>query len=286
MIEYPQYRALPADYIKTKFAEFIAEDAPNGDLTANATINEKTVVNAYIASKSELVFAGEQIIKTIFANSYNLKVNVNDGDKLTPGVIIAEFIGNARQILLYERVTLNLLQRLSGIASLTSKYAELAKPYDVKILDTRKTTPGLRLFEKYAVTCGGGYNHRLNLSEGILIKDNHIQAAGSVSQAIISAKANSQGKHVEIEVDTIEQIHEAMKIVPDGFLLDNMNRELTLEAVRIIRSHSGGNAIFIESSGGINLSNITDYLDTGINAISIGALTHSAVAADIHMEFE
>lgn len=286
MIEYPQYRALPADYIKIKFAEFIAEDAPTGDLTAEATIDDKELVNAYIASKSELVFAGEQIIKMIFANQFNLRVHVQDGAKLKPGIRIAEFRGNARDVLLYERVTLNLIQRLSGIASLTSKYVELAKPYDVKILDTRKTTPGLRLFEKYAVTCGGGYNHRLNLSEGILIKDNHIQAAGSVSQAMISAKTNNQGKPVEIEVDTIEQIHEAMKIVPDGFLLDNMNRESTLEAVRIIRSHSGGKEIFIESSGGINLSNITDYLDTGINAISIGALTHSAVAVDIHMEFE
>lgn len=259
---------------------------PQGDLTAEATIDDKELVNAYIASKSELVFAGEQIIKMIFANQFNLRVHVQDGAKLKPGIRIAEFRGNARDVLLYERVTLNLIQRLSGIASLTSKYVELAKPYDVKILDTRKTTPGLRLFEKYAVTCGGGYNHRLNLSEGILIKDNHIQAAGSVSQAMISAKTNNQGKPVEIEVDTIEQIHEAMKIVPDGFLLDNMNRESTLEAVRIIRSHSGGKEIFIESSGGINLSNITDYLDTGINAISIGALTHSAVAVDIHMEFE
>ncbi len=286
MIEYRQYRTLPADYIHAKFAEFIAEDAPNGDLTAIATIDENTLVNAYIAVKSEIVFAGEQILNTIFNEKFNLDTIVKDGTKLEPGAHIAEFRGNARELLLYERVTLNLLQRLSGIATLTSKYVELANPYGIRILDTRKTTPGLRLFEKYAVTCGGGHNHRLNLSDGVLIKDNHIMAAGSVSQAILSAKANNLGKSVEIEVDTIEQIHEAMRTMPHGFLLDNMNRETTLEAVRLIRSHPSGTDVFIESSGGINLNNIADYLDTGINAISIGALTHSAVAADIHMEFE
>ncbi|MBS4000131.1 MAG: carboxylating nicotinate-nucleotide diphosphorylase [Desulfobulbaceae bacterium] len=286
MLEYPQYKTLPKSYVENKIREFIAEDVPDGDITTISTVPSAQRINAYIATKSDIVFAGTEILKHMFSESYGLELKVNDGDRISAGTVIARIEGLAREILIYERIILNLLQRLCGIATDTAKYADLAKPYGVKILDTRKTTPGLRLFEKYAVTCGGGYNHRLNLSEGILIKDNHISAAQSVTNALNMARNTAAGKPIELEVDTIEQINEALLNPPDGFLLDNMNRETTIQAVRIIRNHPKGNDIFIESSGGINLTNIENYFTTGINAISIGALTHSAKAVDIHMEFD
>ncbi|PKL86044.1 MAG: nicotinate-nucleotide diphosphorylase (carboxylating) [Ignavibacteriae bacterium HGW-Ignavibacteriae-1] len=286
MLEYPQYKTLPKSYVETKIREFVAEDVPDGDITTISTVPSDKRINAYIATKSDIVFAGEEILKHMFAESYGLEIKVNDGDRITAGTVIARIEGLAREILIYERIILNILQRLCGIATDTAKYADLAKPFGVKILDTRKTTPGLRLFEKYAVTCGGGYNHRLNLSDGILIKDNHISAAQSVTNALVMAKNTAAGKPIELEVDTIEQIKEALLNPPDGFLLDNMNRVTTIQAVQIIRNHPNGNDIFIESSGGINLTNIENYFTTGINAISIGALTHSAKAVDIHMEFD
>ncbi len=286
MLEYPQYKTLTKSYVDNKIREFIAEDVPDGDITTISTVPSDKRINAYIATKSDIVFAGVEILKHMFAESYGLEVKVNDGDRISAGNVIARIEGFAREILIYERIILNLLQRLCGIATDTAKYADFAKPFGVKILDTRKTTPGLRLFEKYAVTCGGGFNHRLNLSDGILIKDNHISAAQSVTNALIMARNTAPGKPIELEVDTIEQIKEALLNPPDGFLLDNMNRQTTIQAVQIIRNHPNGNDIFIESSGGINLTNIENYFTTGINAISIGALTHSAKAVDIHMEFD
>ena len=162
---------------------------------------------------------------------------------------------------------------------------QLAHNTNVKILDTRKTSPGLRLFEKYAVAVGGAYNHRLDLSDGILIKDNHIVSAGSVKKAIQSVKKTYPNLPLEIEVDTLKQIKEALIIGVDGFLLDNMNTETVKEAVEIIRNSKNGYKIFIEASGGIVKNNIKKYLDTGINAISIGAITHSVKSKDIRLEF-
>mgnify|MGYP001398308070 FL=1 len=180
---------------------------------------------------------------------------------------------------------LNLIQRLCGIATTTRQYVELADPFNVKILDTRKTTPGLRLFEKYAVAIGGAYNHRLNLSDGILIKDNHIIAAGSVTKAIEYARNSSISLPLELEVDNLDQIQEALLIGVDGFLLDNMYIDKIRSAVSIIRESNNGYDIFIEASGGITLDNIYPYLGTGINAISVGALTHRATSKDICLDF-
>jgi nicotinate-nucleotide pyrophosphorylase (carboxylating) len=181
---------------------------------------------------------------------------------------------------------LNLLQRLCGIATQTLDYAKIASPYGVKILDTRKTTPGLRLFEKYAVAVGGGFNHRLDLSSGILIKDNHIQAAGGIDAAVRKIRGGNHTLPVELEIDRIDQIHEGLAAGADGFLLDNMSPEECRKAVEMIRHSPGGGDIFIEASGGITLSALSDYVSTGVNAISVGALTHSVKAADIHIEFE
>ena len=180
---------------------------------------------------------------------------------------------------------LNLIQRLCGIATQAKVYAELARPYGVKILDTRKTTPGLRLLEKYAVKCGGGYNHRSNLSDGVLIKDNHLKSVESVRVAVQNIRKLDSNLPIELEVDTFEQIHDGLAAGVDGFLLDNMHPNQIREAIQLIRNFAGGDSLFVEASGGITLDNFHGYLDTGVNAISIGALTHQIRSKDIRLEF-
>lgn len=284
-MEYTQHKQLSNEYIVAKIADFLAEDMPDGDKTTKDTIPEGVTISAEIQSGEELVFAGEKIIPHCFGENCQTTLNHNDGDYLLNGDVIGVVTGPAREILSRERVMLNLIQRLCGIATLTLEYAEIANPFNVKILDTRKTTPGLRLFEKYAVAVGGGYNHRLNLSDGILIKDNHIIAAGSVTKAIESVRKAGAGLPLEIEVDNINQIREALEANVDGFLLDNMNPQTIKESVSLIRASENGNDIFIEASGGITLKNIHPFLETGIDAISIGALTHQAVSKDIRLNF-
>ena len=284
-MEYTQHKQLSNEYIVAKIADFLAEDMPVGDKTTKDTIPEGVTISAEIQSGEELVFAGEKIIPHCFGENCQTTLNHNDGDYLLNGDVIGFVTGPAREILSRERVMLNLIQRLCGIATLTLEYAEIANPFNVKILDTRKTTPGLRLFEKYAVAVGGGYNHRLNLSDGILIKDNHIIATGSVTKAIESVRKAGAGLPLEIEVDNINQIREALEANVDGFLLDNMNPQTIKESVSLIRASENGNDIFIEASGGITLKNIHPFLETGIDAISIGALTHQAVSKDIRLNF-
>ena len=284
-MEYTQHKQLSNEYIVVKIADFLAEDMPDGDKTTEGTIPEGVTISAEIQSGEELVFAGEKIIPHCFGENCQTTLNHNDGDYLLNGDVIGFVTGPAREILSRERVMLNLIQRLCGIATLTLEYAEIANPFNVKILDTRKTTPGLRLFEKYAVAVGGGYNHRLNLSDGILIKDNHIIAAGSVTKVIESVRKAGAGLPLEIEVDNINQIREALEANADGFLLDNMNPQTIKESVSLIRASENGNDIFIEASGGITLKNIHPFLETGIDAISIGALTHQAVSKDIRLNF-
>ena len=284
-MEYTQHKQLSNEYIVAKIADFLAEDMPDGDKTTEGTIPEGVTISAEIQSGEELVFAGEKIIPHCFGENCQTTLNHNDGDYLLNGDVIGFVTGPAREILSRERVMLNLIQRLCGIATLTLEYAEIANPFNVKILDTRKTTPGLRLFEKYAVAVGGGYNHRLNLSDGILIKDNHIIAAGSVTKVIESVRKAGAGLPLEIEVDNINQIRKALEANVDGFLLDNMNPQTIKESVSLIRASENGNEIFVEASGGITLENIRPYLETGIDAISIGALTHQAVSKDIRLNF-
>ena len=284
-MEYTQHKQLSNEYIVAKIADFLAEDMPDGDKTTEGIIPEGVTISAEIQSGEELVFAGEKIIPHCFGENCQTTLNHNDGDYLLNGDVIGVVTGPAREILSRERVMLNLIQRLCGIATLTLEYAEIANPFNVKILDTRKTTPGLRLFEKYAVAVGGGYNHRLNLSDGILIKDNHIIAAGSVTKVIESVRKAGAGLPLEIEVDNINQIREALEANVAGFLLDNMNPQTIKESVSLIRASENGNDIFIEASGGITLKNIHPFLETGIDAISIGALTHQAVSKDICLNF-
>ena len=284
-MEYPQHKHLSDEYIIGKIADFLTEDIPNGDITTESTTSDDSKITAEIHAVEKLVFAGTKIIPHCFGEKCQVTINHKNGAMLSNGDVIGVVTGSARELLSRERVMLNLIQRLCGIATLSHEYAEIAKPFNVKILDTRKTTPGLRLFEKYAVAIGGAFNHRLNLSNGILIKDNHIVAAGSVTKAIVSARKKDPHLPLELEVDNFDQIHEALTTGVDGFLLDNMKPETIRSAVSIIRASQNGKDVFIEASGGITLENIHPYLDTGINAISIGALTHQAVSKNIRLDF-
>tara|TARA_Y100001970_G_C14096481_1_gene782988 strand:- start:133 stop:945 length:813 start_codon:yes stop_codon:yes gene_type:complete len=266
-----------------KINQFLDEDLPTGDITTESTIVDDTTIEAKIIAMENMIFSGEQIIPHCFGKTVDVDMNKKDGEQISSDTIIATIKGSAKLILSRERIMLNLIQRLCGIATNTRIYVDLAKPFNVKILDTRKTTPGIREFEKYAVKCGGGYNHRLNLSTGILIKDNHIQAAGSIKKAL---RKIDRELWIELEVDTITQIKEGLLENVNGFLLDNMNPEKIKECVDLIKSYPNSENIFIEASGGINLTNINPYLNTGIDGISIGALTHQIKSCDIKLEFE
>ena len=285
MIEYKQFKKLDSEYVLERIKFFLQEDIPEGDKTTLGTVFHDQKVTAEIQAVESLVFSGSEVIPHCFAADSEINLNVKDGDELMAGDIIGQISGMASSLLSRERVMLNLIQRLCGIATQTKVYTQLAKPYGIKILDTRKTTPGLRLLEKYAVTCGGGYNHRLNLSEGILIKDNHLKAAGSVKIAVENMRKIDVSLPIELEVDTPAQIKEGLSVGVDGFLLDNMHPEKIKKSLDIIRFFPGGESIFVEASGGITLENIQGYLDTGINAISVGALTHQIKSRDIRLEF-
>lgn len=285
MIAYPQYIDLPAYYVKRKIAEFFEEDIPSGDITTLLTVQSGDTTVADITAEEDLIFVGEKVLPHFFDDSFEFEMYFSDGDFVKNGEVIATVKGNTAKILTIERTLLNLLQRLCGIANIVSKYTDLASPYRVKILDTRKTIPGLRLFDKYAVAAAGGYNHRLDLSSGILIKDNHIANKALRNTLLEVKEQNKSNLPIELEVDSFDQLRIGLEVGLDGFLLDNFSPDEVHQAVQIIRSEPNGNNIFVEASGGINLTNILPYLSTGINAISIGALTHSVKAANIHLEF-
>ena len=279
-MNYTQHTSLPSKYIIEKISEFRKEDIPGLDITTEEILGGRSIT-AHIISEEECIFAGKNIIKHFFPNC-KVEVKKNNGEKVLMGEKIASIIGSPKKILSNERIMLNLVQRLCGIATITSQHVKAVQK-KVKILDTRKTTPGLRLFEKHAVTCGGGYNHRLDLSSGYLIKDNHLVANQDIGSIIENIKKKNNKKFIEVEVDTIQQIKNILPCNIDGFLLDNMNSQTTKEAVEIIKRYN--DSIFIESSGGINLTSISQYINTGVDAISIGALTHHAQNIDIKLEF-
>ncbi len=259
------------------------EDSPNGDITTLSTVSTESKSKALIIAKDDMVIAGRNVVEAIFDNNTKLEFNFEDGDYVKNREVIATIEGNSIEILRKERIFLNLMQRMSGIATVVKKYADIAKPYGVAVLDTRKTTPGLRMFEKYSVCMGGGQNHRYNLSTGILIKDNHIVAAGGVTQAVNNCKNYDSSLPIQIEVDKKEQIIDAIDSGADGLLLDNMSPNYIAECVTYAREIKSD--IFLEASGGINLSTIGDYVPTGVDAVSVGALTHSVKSADISLKF-
>ena len=282
-MKYNQIKKIPDDYLEKKIADFLSEDSPNGDVTSINTIPQDGTSKAIIVAREDMVVSGTVILKHFFNHS-EFRILIPDGELALKGDLIAEIEANSIEILRKERIFLNLMQRMSGIATLTRSYVDMAEG-KIQILDTRKTTPGLRLFEKYSVNVGGGTNHRFDLSEGVMIKDNHIAAAGSITNAVNMIRQKDDEILVEVEVDNLEQIKEAIKLNIDAFLLDNFSGEETKSIVKYIRENQLKD-LFVESSGGINLNNLHEYIDTGVDAISSGALTHSVRALDIGLDFE
>lgn len=260
-----------------------------GDITSQATIGAGVTARAVIAARKPGALAGIRLAETAFRlTSPDLKVKVlkTDGARLSPKDIVARIEGPARALLSAERVALNYLGHLSGIASATARFAEAIAHTKARIVCTRKTTPGLRAFEKYAVRCGGGMNHRFGLDDAILIKDNHIAVAGGVTAAITAAKAFAGHLvKIEVEVDTLDQLREAIPAAPDVIMLDNMSPDRLAEAVAIVRA-AAGDQIKLEASGGIELDTVRAVAETGVDLISSGWITHSAPVLDLGLDIE
>ena len=285
-INYKQISNLNPDWIKSQIDRFIKEDAPNGHVTSDAIISKKSDMHVKMVAAESFVFCGEQIIPYCFPSNCIIEPLFVEGSQISRGDCLAIINGPANEILTYERVLLNLIQRLCGISTETRRYTNLNLPKKFKVIDTRKITPGLRKFEKYAVHIGGGWNHRLDLLSGKLIKDNHIQAAGSIQEAIDQIKLkNKRGLPIELEVDNLDQLAEGLKFDLDGYLLDNMEPRLVRKAVNMIRKQSKDNTIFIEASGNINYKNLEEYAKTGVDGVSMSAITAQAPAVDIKLEF-
>jgi nicotinate-nucleotide pyrophosphorylase (carboxylating) len=266
----------------------LAEDLGiEGDVTSTAIFSANDRADAVIKSKASGVLSGAGILRPLFAKldaSLSCAVLLQDGGALNPGTEICRLSGNVRAILAGERIALNLLQRLSGVATLTARYAAAIGHTGAKLLDTRKTTPGLRLLEKQAVRHGGGANHRIGLFDMMLIKDTHVARAGGVTNALAKAFAfrkNRSALKIEIEVQTPQQFSEALALGPDRIMLDNMDIETMRRCVREARS--GRIPVEIEASGSITLASIASIAETGVDFISCGAITHSAPALDIHL---
>jgi len=266
---------------------FLAEDIGRGDITSEATVPEDCRAEAEFEAKSPLVLAGMELaLETLRLLDPRLTTHtaLSDGQSVRSGEILVRISGNARALLAGERVALNLLQHLSGVATLTRRFVDAVAGTGVEILDTRKTTPGLRAFEKYAVTIGGGKNHRFALDDAILIKDNHMRIAGGVGAAIRAAmKARGNARWVEAEVTNLAELDEAIAERPNVILLDNFLPVDVREAVSRVRNNPRGH-IRLEASGGITLETVRIFAEAGVDWISVGALTHSAPASDISLE--
>lgn len=259
----------------------LEEDIGNCDLTTALLIPENQKSRALLVAKENFIVAGmpfAQEVFHIFDSEAEFKLFFEEGSKVRKGDMIAEIHGDTRTLLSCERVALNVLQRLSGIATLTNKFVEEVKGTSAKIVDTRKTTPGLRFMEKYAVRIGGGSNHRFGLYDGVLIKDNHIEAAGGIKAAVNLARQSHLSK-IEVEVENLNDLKEALSAGADVVMLDNMSVDDMKEAVRIVKGRT-----VIEASGNITLKRVHEVAETGVDLISVGALTHSVTAVDISMK--
>jgi nicotinate-nucleotide pyrophosphorylase (carboxylating) len=278
-------------------AALIEDLGRSGDITTMATIPAGRQARAVIAMRKEGVLAGMPLAREAFrqsAQAHSLLGSevalaftalAQDGAKLGPGTEVARIEGDARALLSGERIALNYLGRLSGVATLTAAYVAQVAHTQARIVDTRKTTPGLRAFEKYAVRCGGGMNHRFGLDDAILIKDNHIAVAGGIARALKAARAAAGHLvKVEIEVDTLDQLDEVIAEGADVVLLDNMGPALLAEAVRRIRASARAGILRTEASGGVNLDTVRAIAETGVDMISVGALTHSAPVLDLGLD--
>lgn len=261
----------------------LREDVSNEDITTNSIIKEKREGKVQLICKEDGVLAGIEVFKRVFQLlDENIKFSIlkKDGEKIKNKELIGEIYGDVRAILTGERTALNYLQHMSGIATYTNNMVELLKGSNIKLLDTRKTTPNMRIFDKYSVKVGGGYNHRYNLSDGILIKDNHIDAAGSITKAIKLAKEYAPFvRKIEVEVENLDMVAEALEAGADIIMLDNMSPELMKKAVKLIDGRAE-----TECSGNISKENIEKIKDTGVDYISSGALTHSAPILDFSLK--
>jgi nicotinate-nucleotide pyrophosphorylase (carboxylating) len=277
---------LPPMLIEEAVRAALAEDLGRaGDVTTQATIPASARARAAIVARETGVVAGIQAARAAFAlmdPQISFEAEVVDGARIAPGAVVALIFGPARPILSAERVALNFLGQLSGVATLTARYVSAIAGAPARICDTRKTTPLLRALEKYAVRCGGGVNHRFGLDDAVLIKDNHVAVAGGVIPALRAAKANvGHLIKIEIEVDTLDQLREVLKEGTDAVLLDNMTLDDLRSAVALV-----GGRMTCEASGGVTLANVAEIAKTGVDLISVGALTHSAPVFDFGLDIE
>lgn len=275
----------PSYLVRSTIIKALQEDIGPRDITTSILIPEDLDAKGSIIAKDDLVLAGIRVASECFRTldpEIIFKGRFRDGDSIKAGKIIAEIKGKARSILMGERVALNFLQRLSGIATLTSKYVGKVKGLNVKIVDTRKTTPGLRVLEKYAVRMGGGFNHRFGLYDAVLVKDNHIALSGGIRKAL--EKVRKETPHttkIEVETKTLKEVKDAIQAGVNIIMLDNMDLEMIKKAVKLISSKA-----LIEASGNVNLDNVREIAKAGVDVISIGALTHSAPAVDVSLEIK
>jgi len=279
---------LDAAYVNREIRRFLAEDVGRGDVTSERVVPRAARASADMVARQACIVAGLPLAKAVvLAIDPEIAVadRASDGDRVSAGAVLAHIEGPAGPILTGERVALNLVQRLSGIATLTRAYVDAIAGTGACVSDTRKTTPGLRVFEKYAVHVGGGRNHRMGLYDAILIKDNHRAIAGGAAAAVAAARrANGDAMPIQIEVDTLADLPRVFDLGVEAVLLDNMTPLQVAEAVKLARAHPRGRDCWIEASGGITLETIRAYAEAGVDTISVGALTHSAPAVDIALD--
>ena len=268
-----------------KIKGWLAEDLPYGDVTSDPLFSDEHTCSGTFVAKEDGCIAGLLVAERVFrvlSEDVVMTILVEEGSRVTKGTPIAKITGLTRDILKGERLALNLMQRISGIATMTRAYADRLEGTQTRIVDTRKTTPGLRELEKYAVRMGGGYNHRFNLSDAVMLKDNHIEAAGGITDAVNKVRATlSHMTKIEVEVEDLFQFEEAMTAGADIILLDNMDTQTMAKAVSMKR----GNVI-LEASGNITLDRLKEIAATGVDIISSGALTHSVKALDISLDLK
>ncbi|MCM3750089.1 carboxylating nicotinate-nucleotide diphosphorylase [Paenibacillus pasadenensis] len=272
--------------LRDNIRSWLAEDIGTGDVTTRTTIAADSVMKAVIHVKEDGIIAGLPVAETVFSvvdPALSFKAFVQDGDAVTKGTVIAEVEGSTHSILTGERLALNLMQRLSGIATKTKQFVDALEGLPVRLVDTRKTTPGHRLLEKYAVRVGGGSNHRFGLYDAVMIKDNHIKGAGGITAAVNAARsAIPHTMKIEVETESLEQVNEALHCGTDIIMLDNMTPERMKEAVELIRSRAPH--VVTEASGGVTLETVRSIAESGVDVISVGGLTYSFRSLDISLD--
>ena len=284
MIRHQQYSKLDPQYVDKKLNEFFKEDNIEEDITTRATQNHQ-LVQAYFIAKEDLVFVGRDVIVQAFKGC-NINQIQQDGAEIKKGEPLAMLSGPINIILQKERVVLNLIQRLSGIASNTRTLVKIVGPHNIQLLDTRKTTPGLRVFEKFAVFIGGGTNHRFSLKEAAIIKDNHLVGNPNIKDAVEKVIQDNLEKDIQVEVDNTNQLEAALYSRATSIMLDNFCPEEIPAAIQTIQKSERGQKIYIELSGGITKDNIKDYCIKGVHGISMGALTHNIKSKDISLDLK